>query len=206
MTTATLELLVPDHLDTDAWRDGLDIDASITVTDSRYRFAVEILERVQLLSDSFFQAPEHFSQDDVDSLVRAARLLQGDTVTGTWKEAALTLVPTPSGLEILENEINDTAIIIAQEQTLLIAGNELPLGSIATHLMSVRVDHWDRASDGSGGRLRIVPSSTDEFESWQITGEETGVDRAIPGVSRKFRHQVTGFMDQNDELLRRLAR
>jgi hypothetical protein len=55
------------------------------------------------------------------------------------------------------------------------------------------------------GTREIAPSSTDEYESWRITGDGNGVDRAIPGVSRKFRHQVLEFMDQNDDLLRRLA-
>jgi hypothetical protein len=205
MPTATLEELVPEHRDTDAWRDGLNDEATIMAGDLRYPYAVEVLERVQLLSNTFFAIPEQFSQDDVDSLAWAAHLLQGETVTGTWKEAALTLTPTADGLEVLEREINDKPLIIAQEQTLLIGQNGLPLGSIATHLLSVRVEHWDGIDNNGNGRLVITPGSTDEYESWRITGGDTAVDRAIPGVSRKFRHQVTEFMDQNDELLRRLA-
>jgi hypothetical protein len=200
----TLERLVSDHLDTDDRQGDLASQATIVAGDPLFPNVVELLGRVQLLSNTSFLAPDQFSQEDINELVRAVRLLQGDTVTGTWREATLGITPTASGLEILEREINNAPMIIAQEQTLLLAGHALPLGSIATHLLSVRIERWDKSGDDSRGRLAITPGDTDEFESWQITGD-AGIDSAIPGVSRKFKRQVGEFMDRNDGLLRRLA-
>jgi hypothetical protein len=169
-----------------------------------YLSVVELLDRAQHLAQVSFPVPEELSQEDVNALIRADRLLCGDAVTGTWKEAAFTVTPTKGGREILESQRQESAFIIAAEETLLLAGNRLPLGLIGNHFLSIRIKNW--TDEGKGrGRLTIVPGGVDEFESWRIADEETAINRVIPGVARRFRQQAADLIDRNDQLLRRLA-
>ena len=79
-------------------------------------------------------------------------------------------------MEILEDPNEQAPMILAAEDTVRIAGNELHLGLVGNHLLSAGIKHWTRSNEGNRGRLTIVPGSTNEFESWRITGRETTCD------------------------------
>jgi hypothetical protein len=172
---------------------------------ANYLRVVTLLARVQRRTDTAFPVPEELSQDDINALTRAERLLGGSTVNGTWREATLVVTPTSDGRRLLEKQGEEAAMILATEETLLIAGNTLPLGVVGIHFLSVHIKR--RSSNRQDGRIRltIVPGRSNEFESWLVSDEHTTVAQIIPGVSQQFRRQVAESMDQNDELLRRLA-
>jgi len=170
-----------------------------------YLHIVERLERVQRLSNTWFSMPRELNQEDIDSLVSADRLLQGKTVVGTWREAITIVTPTASGRDVLANQAEEAAILIASEESVMIAGNPVYVGVVARHLLAARVAQWTHPKEGAGSRLVLVPGSVNEFEAWLVRDGSTGVDQAIPGVSRQFRQQVEKFIEQNDEALRRLA-
>jgi hypothetical protein len=172
-----------------------------------YLSLVETLGRIQEKTNTSFSAPKRFTQDEANVLTWADHLLNGETVMGTWEKASIILHATDSGRSVLENQARNSpaAYIFAQQQGIEIAGNVVPLGTVGTHFLTGEIGEINDANQsGDTVRLTLTPGETNEYETWIIT-PEAPIEDAVPGISKRFRKQAREFMEQNDELLRRLA-
>jgi len=173
-----------------------------------YLSLVEALGRVQEKTNTSFPAPKKFTQDEANVLAWADRLLQGETVMGTWQQASMILHTTDSGRSAIDDRATNSsaAYLFAQPQGIEITGHIVPLGTIGTHFLAGDISELNDVDQSNDAvRLTLIPGETNEYETWVIT-PEAPIKDVIPGVSRRFRKQAREFMKQNDELLRRLAR
>jgi hypothetical protein len=149
------------------------------VVDERSLRLVEMLARVQEATSTWFEAPTELSRDDVEGLALADELLKGEVVRGTWERFAPEMEPYWRK-RIVEEHISTagdlhTAVSLWQKTDLsvVIAGHEIPLGLVSTHMFSARLENPSAAAkilsgdaDADGQPIAFVPGKVDVAESW----------------------------------------
>jgi hypothetical protein len=148
------------------------------VVDERSILLAEMLARVQEATSSWFDAPTVLTRDDVEALALADQLLKGEIVQGTWERFAPEIEPGWQK-RFVEQHIAtagdlQTAISLwlKGDITVVIAGHEIPLGLVTTHVHSARLEDPSAAARILGGEtgvdieLAFVPASVDIVERW----------------------------------------
>ena len=150
-----------------------------SVVDEQSVRLVEMLARVQEATSTWFEAPNELTRDDVEALVLADELLRGEIVHGTWERFAPEMEPQWRK-KFVEEHISTAGDLQTPvslwhkaDVTVLIAGNEVPLGLVTTHCYSARLEDPSAAArilsgdaDADDGSIAFVPATVDAAERW----------------------------------------
>jgi hypothetical protein len=162
---------------------------------------VERLEYIQRKTDTFFYIPDELSSEDIATMRRAERLLRGHRVGGTWSAMSVVLqLKDKSALDSMRTD--EFSLMVEANEEITIGGHVIRLGRSRRHLLSARMTGWE--GEAGQGRLTLAPGTLNEFETW-LVGIPGDRDDVIPGISSSFRDLLDQVMDENDEVLRRLA-
>lgn len=150
--------------------DGANIDDRVVQT-------VELLARVQEATATWFDVPDEFSESDLEALVMADRLLQGEIVSGTWGRYATQMTPEHAStmLETLTELSGSPSAAISlwhrSDQSLIIAGHEMPLGETTSilHSACLRDPQAVIAAVDAGEvvEFEYVPANANTYETWR---------------------------------------
>jgi hypothetical protein len=132
------------------------------------------------------------TRDDVKALALADELLKGQIVRGTWERFAPEMEPRWKK-KFVEEHISTagdlhTAVSLWQkaDMSVVIAGHEVLLGLVSTHMLSARLEDpsasaeilsGDAAADG--GSIAFVPGKVDVAERWLGPPEARPVTQII---------------------------
>lgn len=155
------------------------------IVDERSLHLAEMLARAQEATNTWFDAPTELTRDDVEALALADELLKGEIVQGTWERFAPEMDPRWQK-EFVEQHIATagdlhTAVSLWQKAdvSVMIAGHEIPLGMVSTHMFSARLEDPSAAArilsedaSADGGTIAFVPGSVDVVERWLGPPEE----------------------------------
>lgn len=139
----------------------------------------EMLARVQEATSTWFDAPIALTRDDVEALALADELLKGEIVQGTWERFAPEMEPRWQK-QFVEQHVATAGDLHAAvslwqkgDVSVLIAGHEIPLGMVSTHMFSARLEVPSAAAkilSGDVGAnaepIAFVPGSVDVVERW----------------------------------------
>jgi len=163
----------------------IDLTTQAVDVDERNVKTVELLARVQDATSTWFDVPEEMSGKDLEDLVIADRLLSGQAVHGTWERYAPGF-SAPHAAAMLENMMEMNGNLAASlilwhkaEETLVFAGQEIPLGQVSTVMYSGRLLDPEATSEAVSAaeptdsvRIEFVPGNTDTFEKWRGAPED----------------------------------
>jgi hypothetical protein len=149
------------------------------VVDAASLRLAEMLARVQEATSNWFDAPTELTREDVEALALADELLRGEIVRGTWERFAPEMEPRWQK-EFVEQHIATagdlhTAVSLWQkgDVSVVVAGHEIPLGVVSTHMYSARLENPSAATNiltgdagADEGPIVFVPGSVDVVERW----------------------------------------
>jgi hypothetical protein len=146
---------------------------------------VQTLARVQDATSTWFDVPDELSDDDLQRLVAADRLLGGQVVQGTWQRLesdteaqwGRMLLEQFAGLSVSV----DTPVSFWQkmDEVWTIAGHTLPLGWTTTVMHSARLlnpaattEAVTRAGPTDSVHFAFVPGNVKTFLKWKGAPED----------------------------------
>jgi hypothetical protein len=149
------------------------------VVDEQSLHIIEMLARVQEATSTWFDAPTELTRDDVEALALADELLKGEIVRGTWERFAPEMEPHWKK-KFVEQHISTagdlhTAVSLwhKADVSVVIAGHEISLGLVSTHMYSARLEDPTAAAkilSGDPGAdaelIAFVPGKVDMAERW----------------------------------------
>ena len=149
------------------------------VVDERSLRLAEMLARVQEATSTWFDAPTELTRDDVEALALADQLLKGEIVQGTWERFAPEMEPRWRK-RFVEEHISTAGDLHAAvslwqkaDVSVVIAGYEIPIGLVSTHMFSARLEDPSAAARILGGdagadevAIAYVPGAVDVAEQW----------------------------------------
>ncbi len=100
---------------------------------------VQALADIQQHTHIYFTLPVELTNDEMVAVVRAARILRGERVVMQWN--SVTINVSDDGKKVLSELLDkDDRVVLLErgEQSIEIAGHELPLGLVQTHIPSAR--------------------------------------------------------------------
>jgi len=129
--------------------------------------------------------PEELSNDDLEAIWTADQLLSGHLVEGSWQIYSPVLT-TSVAREALESIVETAGAIekplslwLKQEEKSTVAGHELPLGLVTTHIFSARLvephlvaDRVAAADTGEMITLTFAAANSDTLQRWCGQPEE----------------------------------
>lgn len=142
---------------------------------------IEALARIQQSCGIYFPVPKTFSKSDLDSISTADRLMNGESVPSTWKEARLSLGVTdpPMLAELIVANYPRAFKFVDPGFAVNIAGHEVPLGDVEVTLASAQLGNADELErrlpllPGQEIEVLLVPADSDTVELRRFTDVES---------------------------------
>lgn len=130
------------------------------------------LDRIQRTTGVYFPLPSTLSDEDLHDIDVVERLLDGETVVGSWTDLRITTT-VGSLRELAEGPLGDPSgseIVEESTITFTIGGHEVPLGR-SRRVVKARVREWpsvDQSSDPAADVDVVMEPAFDDSVRWQL--------------------------------------
>lgn len=134
---------------------------------ARYADFLGHLANLQIKAGVFFDVRDEFPSEEVTAIVQASRLLNGETIEGTWQE--LSMIVKPDGRDTMKAALGTSPVVgdvqSGGDMSIVVQGNEIPVGLVRDTLAPARVLSWEEVDDGDmpgATKLILVPADSNK--------------------------------------------
>ncbi len=134
---------------------------------ARYGEFLGHLANVQIKAGVFFEVRHEFSSEEVTAIEQASRLLNGEELEGTWQRLSMTV--TPEGHKGVEAALAGSTVVrdvrSGSGLSIVVQGNEIPVGQVVDTLDPTKVLSWEELDDGDTPgttKLTLVPADSNK--------------------------------------------
>ena len=148
-----------------------------------YIRCAELLAEVQQLCGTTFALPDEFSAEDQRDLLYARAILLGEPVQAEWTSLSVPLAapPVDNLLSQVEQHGDQFAFAIAVPQTVVVAGGQLPIGTVLQYIPSARITNL---AEVRAWRLRKPDGTIKvQLQPGEIKGMTVRAAPLVPSVS-----------------------
>jgi hypothetical protein len=150
----------------------------------RYEMVATHLDELQRKSRVYFDMPTSLSVDELEDIILARRLLDGETVHAEWKSSKMTMPATSlDGLQELSTGATRT-LWARVPHVLAIEGQSYPLGYLLRTQSSARIEKWPEfapdISPDAEIEVTFIPGNNADVAMRLLTRDE---------LERAFREQ-----------------
>lgn len=122
---------------------------------------------MQIKAGVFFEVRHDFPSEEVTAIEQASCLLNGETLEGTWQTLSMTI--TSEGHDAVEAALGGSSVIrdvqSGGDLTIVVQGNEIPVGRVVDKLDPAKVLSWEELDDGGtpgATKLTLVPADSNK--------------------------------------------
>lgn len=134
---------------------------------ARYAEFLGHLANVQIKTGVFFDVRHEFSSEEVSEIEQASRLLNGETLEGTWQR--LSMKVTPDGHGAFEAALGDMPVVSdvrsGGDLSIVVQGNEIRVGRVVDTFDPAKVLSWEELDGGDTPgvtKLTLVPADSNK--------------------------------------------
>ncbi len=134
---------------------------------ARYAEFLGHLATVQIKAGVFFDVRHEFSSEEVNDIEQASRLLNGETLEGTWQRVSM--VVSPDGHGDVEAALGGMPVVSnvqsGSDLSIVVQGNEIPVGLVVDTLDPAKVLSWEDLGGGDtpgATKLTLVPANSNK--------------------------------------------
>ncbi len=134
---------------------------------ARYADFLGHLANLQIKASMFFDVRHDFPSEEVTAIEQASRLLNGETLEGTWQK--LSMIVKPEGRDTVEAALGDSPVVgnvqSGGDLAIVVQGHEIPVGRVVDKLDPATVLSWEELEDGDTPgttKLTLVPAESNK--------------------------------------------
>lgn len=134
---------------------------------ARYADFLGHLANLQIKTGVFFDVRHDFSSEEVTAIEQASRLLNGETLEGTWQE--LSMIVKPEGRDTVKAALGSSPVVgnvqSGSDLTIVVQGHRIPVGLVMDTLDPARVLSWEDVDDGDmpgTSKVVLVPADSNK--------------------------------------------
>jgi hypothetical protein len=153
----------------------IDVDAAESGMDEQAVRLVRALATLERHSHVQLEMPAQLSADQVREVFVAARLAEGETVSGTWSEVNADVF-RERAVELADGTRDAFTMIVERFDSVDVCGVEIPLGTVRTHYKTARVADGravqralEQAPTADTVKIKLVPADDDDVETRLLT-------------------------------------